>query len=295
MNTISNEHLTVVINPQGAEIQSITDRAGHEYLWQGDPTYWDRRSPILFPAVGGLWNGTYRHGGKSYSMPKHGFMRDCLWQVAEAQDDSLTLVYNGPQNDEERNAFPWRFALTLRYSLSGTRLEAHFTVDNLSEDTMYFQMGGHPGFALPDFAEEADIDGYMRLEGEVEGVLRATEQGCVGPEHFDIPRTDDGLVPLSVSTFAHEALIFDRAQIKAATLLDKQRRPRVRIESDAPVWLFWAPQGVHTPFVCVEPWYGLCDRIGYEGDIAGRPYINRLDGGGTWNGGYSIEIVAEAI
>ena len=61
MKTISNEYLTVVIDPQGAEMQSLKHTAsGREYLWQGDPAYWEGRSPILFPAVGGLWDGTYR-------------------------------------------------------------------------------------------------------------------------------------------------------------------------------------------------------------------------------------------
>lgn len=293
MKTISNEYLTVVINPQGAETLNLKDNStGREYLWQGDPAYWDRRSPILFPAVGGLWNGTYRLDGKSYAMPKHGFMRDRLWQVGEEKADSLTLVYNGPQNDEERAAFPWKFGLTIQYVLNGRRLEARFTVRNLDDSTMYFQMGGHPGFALPDFSEDAETDGYLRLEGTAGSVLRATEQGCVGPERFDIPRTADGLVPLSVQTFANEALIFDRSQIKAATLFDKQRQPLVRVESDAPVWLFWSPQGVHAPFVCVEPWYGLCDSIGFEDEIARRAYINSLGAGKEWNGGYSIEAIA---
>lgn len=108
MKTISNEYLTVVIDPQGAEMQSLKHTAsGREYLWQGDPAYWEGRSPILFPAVGGLWDGTYRYNGQTYPMPKHGFMRDKLWQVAEERSDSLTLTYEGPQEETDRQAFPW--------------------------------------------------------------------------------------------------------------------------------------------------------------------------------------------
>lgn len=294
MKTISNEYLTVVIDPQGAEMQSLKHTAsGREYLWQGDPAYWEGRSPILFPAVGGLWDGTYRYNGQTYPMPKHGFMRDKLWQVAEERSDSLTLTYEGPQEETDRQAFPWAFALTVCYALEGDRLVVTFTVSNKGSETMYFQMGGHPGFALPDFDEAADVDGFLKLEGDVKDVVRASEQGCVGPERFKIPLTEDGLVPLAVSTFENEALIFDGGQLKAATLFDKSRRPLLRVESCAPVWLFWSPQGVHSPFVCAEPWYGLCDSIGFDSEVSEHAYINSLVGGGKWHGGYSITLCAD--
>ena len=105
-----------------------------------------------------------------------------------------------------------------------------------------------------------------------------------------MPLTADGLVPLSVATFAHEALIFDRQQIHAATLLDRDRRRVARVESTAPVWLFWSPQGIHTPFVCCEPWYGLCDPIGYDGSFADRAYTQCVQSGRTWEGGFTIEV-----
>ena len=58
METLHNELLTVEVSDLGAELQSIKDDEGKEYLWQGDDRYWGRRSPILFPIVCGLWKGT---------------------------------------------------------------------------------------------------------------------------------------------------------------------------------------------------------------------------------------------
>ena len=49
---LTNEYLRVEIAALGAELMSIYDRsAGTELLWNGDATYWKRRSPILFPNV----------------------------------------------------------------------------------------------------------------------------------------------------------------------------------------------------------------------------------------------------
>ena len=58
METLQNEFLTVEVSDLGAELQSIKDADEHEYLWQGDDKYRGRRTPILFPIVCGLYQGT---------------------------------------------------------------------------------------------------------------------------------------------------------------------------------------------------------------------------------------------
>lgn len=290
MENISNESLSISVCLKGAEMHSLKHLgSGRELLWQGDPKFWDRHSPLLFPAVGGLWNKTYRYDGKTYEMPKHGFMRDKTWVVAERTADSLTLHY--VDKGEDRAAFPWPYELRVKYRLCGAKVQVGFEVKNTGSEPMFFQMGGHPGFVLADFDEAADVDGYLRIEGRTDHVLRAGEQGCTEPAAFDVPLTADGLVPLGVQTFANEALIFDANQVERATLLDRNHCPVVAVKSSAPVWLFWSPQGEHAPFVCMEPWYGLCDPIGFEGDVSERPYINRLPAGETWHGGYEIEVL----
>jgi len=62
MDKISNSILTVEISEHGAELQSIK-KNGKEYLWQGDAKFWGRRSPVLFPNVGRVWENKYRHAG----------------------------------------------------------------------------------------------------------------------------------------------------------------------------------------------------------------------------------------
>lgn len=289
MFTISNDHLSATVSEMGAELQSLRDeQTGHEFLWQGDARWWGGRSPILFPIVGGLWNGCYRLDGRETKLQKHGFVRCQLWHCTQHEADRVRLEFDGSEADYA--LFPFRFNLAVTYTLEGRRLKAEFEVKNLDERDMYFQLGGHPALNLPGWQEEQEVDGYLLLEGKPESVRRAGEQGCLEPDSHPVPLTADGLVPLSVATFAHEALIFDRQQIHAATLLDRDRRSVARVESSAPVWLFWSPQGVHTPFVCCEPWYGLCDPIGYDGDFADRNYTQCVWAGRTWEGGFSIEV-----
>lgn len=282
MEIIKNEWLTVSIKAEGAEIQNIVcNKSGREYIWQGDAKYWGGRSPILFPIVGGMWDGKCGYAGRELKIEKHGFVRKATWSVAAQTADSVTYAYT-PEAELEEYPFPCR--VEVKYSLDENKVAMHFKVVNLGTDTMYFQIGGHPGFQLPDFAEDREVVGYIRLEGAPESVVRASTQGCTTPERFAYPKTESGLVPICVSTFENEALIFDEYQVKAATLLTLDEKPLARVECSSPVFLFWQPQGIHSPFLCIEPWYGLCDQQGFNGDIAERPYMQKAKAGEAWDG-----------
>ena len=90
METLHNDRLSIEVSSFGAELQSIKDGDGKEYLWQGDDKYWGRRSPILFPIVCGLWKGTYRTEGDTYSLGRHGFARDMNFQLLKLTEQSVT-------------------------------------------------------------------------------------------------------------------------------------------------------------------------------------------------------------
>lgn len=289
MIEISNNQLAVTISPIGAEVQSIKDvNTQCEYLWHGDAQWWSGHSPILFPIVGGLWNGTCRVDGQELHISKHGFVRRAPWRVVCVEADKAVFEFVSTVGTFA--IFPYAFRLTATYSLDDRKLRAEFCVENLGGSPFCFQLGGHPAIAFPNWDDAQPLDGYLRLEGNPTHVLRAGEQGCLEPDTFPVPLNADGLVPLTVDTFSHEALIFDNRQVSAATVLTPSGQPVARVESTAPVWLFWSPQGVHTPFVCLEPWYGLCDHQSFCGDITERPYINTVNGHATWMGGYGIEI-----
>ena len=59
MIELKNEQLTIRVAELGAELQSVKDQEGREYMWQADPKFWPRHSPILFPLVCSVNNDTY--------------------------------------------------------------------------------------------------------------------------------------------------------------------------------------------------------------------------------------------
>lgn len=289
MIKIANEHLRAAFSENGAQITSLYDKkCERELIWQADPAFWKGQSPILFPATGGLWNATYRYKGRTYHMPKHGFVKDKTWKLAGQTPCSVTFAYE--PKEEERELFPFSYSLKVTYTLCERQLAARFYVGNEGASPIYFQLGGHPAFNLPDFDPAKTVNAYIRFDSEPSHLLRAREQGCIEPGRFPVPLNADGVVPVCVETFANEALITEQSEVRRATLLDRQGQEVVSVASEAPCWLFWNMQGLHCPYVCFEPWYGLPDSEGFEGTLQERPYIQRAEPGTTWEGGFIIDV-----
>jgi galactose mutarotase-like enzyme len=60
--TIFNSELSATINHKGAELISLKKiNSSKEYIWEGNPIFWGKHSPILFPIVGTLKNDSYTY------------------------------------------------------------------------------------------------------------------------------------------------------------------------------------------------------------------------------------------
>lgn len=288
---IENDYLRVTIASLGAEVLSVLDKEnGKELWWDGDPAFWHGHSPILFPACGGLWNGEYQYNGRTYKLSKHGFVRAMEFMPSEDREHT-SISFSVHENDDTLVQYPFAFTLTVTYTLEGKTLRCDAGVTNSSkETTLYYQIGGHPAIMLPDYSKDAEIVGYMRpTPSEKLSVVRAMEQGCFGGERYMVPQTAEGLIPICIETFHNEALIFDKGQVREITLLRADGKTEIcRISYNAPVTLLWQMTDLLCPYVCVEPWYGMPDRIGYSVDLDMRPYTQYAMPGETskhdlWN------------
>ena len=112
MRSLSNQYLTIRVADHGAELSGIVANAtGKEYLWQADPAFWKRHSPVLFPIVGSVWEGKYRQDGATYSLSQHGFARDRDFTLVH--DVSPSRAMSGPARfilsiSAWRSAIAWR-------------------------------------------------------------------------------------------------------------------------------------------------------------------------------------------
>lgn len=278
-------HITV--SHKGAELQNITAN-GREYLWQGDPKFWGRRAPILFPIVGKLADDNLRVNGHEYTMKQHGFARDT--EFVE-QDGKYVLTENG------RDDYPYAYELAVKYLVDGNTLTCNWQVTNRGDDTMYFQIGAHPAFLLPEYDAKDAIHGYIMCydanDNVVSPMLFSTLVNGLRA-HYSQPKTllnNKGILALTDTTFADDAILLEAQQVAKVALFDKQGKRVLTVScQQADAFGLWAPNKPGCPFVCIEPWCGIADNAGFKGDISERDCIHSLESGKSFEFRYSITL-----
>ena len=289
MKTLSNSHLAIRISPHGAELCSIVCD-GKEYLWQADPAYWKRHSPVLFPIVGSVWNNTYYVENRPYKLTQHGFARDMDFELVSEKADEVR--YRLTDNEETHEKYPFPFCLEIGYRLKGNAVEVMWEVTNPSDGEIHFQIGAHPAFYYPGFKPEDTRRGFFGFDRK-DGLeyLLVAEKGCVDiDKRYPLRLDKDGFLPIDTNTFDKDALILEDSQVKEVTLYDNEKRPYVTLRFDAPVVGLWSPPAKNAPFVCIEPWYGRCDRVCYVSEFKDKDWMQHLPAHGTFRGRYVIEI-----
>ena len=285
--TISNQKLTVIISPLGAELQSIT-KDGAEYLWNGDPEIWQDRAPILFPVVGGLKNGEYNYKGKTYSLPQHGFARTCLFEVSKAEADKA--VFTLFSNEETRQNYPFDFELIISYHLKESTIEVTYTVINKTEGEMFFSIGAHEGYCCPIEQHELFTDYYMEFDSPVTHNKYLIENRLILTESEEFLQNNNTF-DLKHSYFETDALVFKNVNSKYLSLKSKKSKRGVKVSLEGfPFLGIWQKSGA--PYICIEPWHGIADSINAGGDIAQKEGIIKLEQSGVFECIHNIEILS---
>lgn len=285
--TLTSDLLTISIATHGAELCSIIDRSGREYLWQADPRYWKRHSPILFPIVGSVRDGHFTIDGRQYSMSQHGFARDSDFTPLGSTDDEAW--YELTSSDTTLAAYPYKFRLQVGYRLTGETVTVIWRVTNTDDRDIYFQIGAHPAFYYPDYGSDGER-GYLWFDREDSFTyLRIGDGACASLTPHSQP-LDGHLLRLDTHTFDIDTFIIEGSQLTSVALLDRERRPHLTMQFDSPLLGIWSPPRKDAPFVCIEPWYGRCDREGFEGEFRDRDHVNRLAAGQTFEASYKIII-----
>ena len=397
MKTLKNTALTLNISLHGAELTSIRDSFGREFLWQADPAFWKRHSPVLFPIVGSLWDKHFRVNGREYEMGQHGFARDMDFRLVSEREDEMWFELNS--SPETLAKYPYKFTLRIGYRLEDNKIHVMWEVSGDDSQTMWFQIGAHPAFYLPRFVyggsscvsgsdsgagscalgsecsvvrdsqdsglkSSAQGSGCVSSDGSVSGSGSAgsgsdsdsgssvsgfdagscdsgldsaigsasgsgsagsgsdSDSGCAGRGCFrlygrgaegvvplesfryikvsekqctdisDVQElaTPGGVMPLDDHTFDIGAYIIGDSQVCRVDLVSTTGLRCVSLEFDTPLVGLWAPSAKDVPFVCIEPWYGRCDRVGFTGEFSERDCVNSLSPGQVFRASYTITV-----
>lgn len=285
---LENEEIKIQVDSLGAELRSLSDRKnGHEYMWNGDEKYWGRISPILFPVVGCCRNKEFRYKGETYSLPQHGFARDMEFTLTEQTTDEMWFRLT--DDEKTRENYPFAFVLEIGYRLAGRSVQVMWRVHNPAKEALHFSIGGHPGFRTPLICEEKTTC-YLDFGGIKQLWTRKINDGLAREETAEVTLDGDGLLPVTMETFAEDALVIEENQTHRVSLLDEQKKPFVTVSFDAPLFGVWTPSNQNAPFICIEPWYGRCDGENFTGSIEEREWGNTLFSGETFKTAYTIEV-----
>ena len=284
--SLENDVIRIEVDSHGAELKSLVKKeTGAEYMWCADAKYWGRTSPVLFPVVGNVSGKQYRTKGKTFDMGQHGFARDMEFTLESQTDNEIWFVLRS--NEETLAKYPYEFVLKLGYRLDGAKVEVLWHVENPSEEELPFAIGGHPAFYCPVTSGVRQSDCYIQFD--VAGSLKcSTIDGYLVGDRVDTYELEDGMLRIDEHLFDNDALIIEKQNIKKVSLCDPKKQAFLTIEMDAPLFGIWRPADPGAPFVCIEPWYGRSDRIGYTGELRDREYENVLAAGENWDAGYTI-------
>ncbi len=265
---IASDALTAEIAADGAELQSLTDAQGRQFMSSGDPAFWTGRAPLLFPIVGRLNDDTLRVEGQAYKLEKHGFARRSRFDVVSHDVSSATFRLS--DSAATRTAYPFAFELEAHFALADTVLAMTVTVRNSGSVSLPASFGYHPAFAWPLPGEDRERHEIVFERDEPALLRRITPDGLIGSIPKASPVVRDRF-DLADGLFADDALVWTELNSRRLTY-GMPDGPHLDIAfPDTPYLGIWTKPGAS--FVCIEPWAGYADPEGYAGDFADKPGV----------------------
>ncbi|MBB6003680.1 aldose 1-epimerase family protein [Arcicella rosea] len=274
MQIIENQFLKATINPLGAELVSLFNKENNtEYIWNADPAFWGKSSPVLFPIIGALKNNQYRYQGKTYTLPRHGFARERVFSVESQMESSITFLLK--EDEESLKVFPFNFEFRLVYTLVEKTLSVSYAVKNTGNEEMYFSVGGHPAFAVP-LSENSVYDDYYLEFNQTEDFPRweLADGGLIKKEASTFLENTNRL-PLTKELFYQDALVFKHLQSTSVVLKADNSDTKLTFDFEGfPFLGIWA--AINANFVCIEPWCGIADSENHEQELIEKEGIEVL-------------------
>lgn len=286
---IKNAYMQADILSLGAQLCSLKSVDGTEYLWQGDAKYWEDMAPNLFPYIARMTEKSYTVYGKKYEMDIHGFAKDTEFHAEQKAENHI--VFSMTDSEITKKQYPFSFVFTIEYRLDENRLQVTYHVKNNDEKTMYFGVGGHPGFHVPLEAGLDFMDYYLEFDTEESAERVGFSKDCfVTGENQLYPLEEGRRIRLRHDLFDDDAIILTKMS-KGITLTSDKGKKSVRITyPDMPYLGLWHMPKTDAPYVCIEPWSSLPSRKGVIEDLATQPGLLSLEPDTGYRNQFVIEI-----
>ena len=276
--TIASDALTARINPTGAELSSLADADGREWMTDGDPAFWTGRAPLLFPIVGALVNDTLTIDGAAHAMAKHGFARRSLFECVA--HDAASARFRLTDSAQTRASYPFAFTLDVTFRLDGAALMMEATVSNTGDGDLPFSFGFHPAFAWPlPGGGERYAHRIAFAEPQPQPVRRVEPASGLLLAESELTPVKGRNLALHEDLFTNDALIWTDVSGRALAYGAEGGGWLDVAFPDMATLGLWQVPGAR--YICIEPWQGHADPMGYRGDFRDKPGIVTLAPGAS--------------
>lgn len=285
VHNLENEKLKIAVDSTGAELKSVFNKSNQqELLWQANPEFWGKSSPVLFPIVGTLKNGIYIYDEKEYKLPRHGFARDYNFNLEKVSNSQL--LFSLESSKETIEVYPFLFRLEIIYTLKDNSLQVEYKVENLSDaDNMYYSLGAHPAFNVGRKADEFSSytllfnkDSALKANGLNDGLLTVDQ---------NIITLSNQKLNLEYKLFENDALVLLDMESDKLTLLDNNDKNILSFEfENFPYFGIWTVKD--SGFICLEPWAGIADFDSHDQQLENKTGINTLKPNENWSASWTI-------
>lgn len=284
--TLQNKELLIEINSQGAELQRVFHNEYQlDYMWNADPAFWSKRSPVLFPIVGQLKDNSYQYKGHNYHLPRHGFAREKEFMAEHVSGNEVTFLLLS--NEDTLQVYPFDFEFRIHYSLRENTLNVCYDVFNTGRETMYFSVGGHPAFKVPLVANTTYTDYYLELE-QMETIDRLSLQNGLLDQAIPLLHFEKH-IPLSHQLFHHDAIVLKNLKSNHISLKSDKTPHGLNFNFEGFPYLgIWAAKDAD--FVCIEPWHGIADSITHNGLLQEKEGILKSEPGHRWQDSWELTL-----
>ena len=287
--SIANSKIKLEVDTLGAQMMTLTDSDGIQYLWEGDPKYWRKRAPNLFPFIGRLTENSYTYEGVIYPMGIHGFAAAQPFAV-ESHTENL-LVLRLDSNEETLKQYPFQFSYLVHYRLVGESVEITYQVKNFTDKTMPFGVGGHPGFRVP-MVEGEQFDDYELVFSRkcLPDRVGFTPKVYLSGHDDRFPLQDGCRIALRHELFDDDAIILKNMDREVKLLSKVSGRSITVTYPQMPYLGIWHMPKTDAPYVCIEPWSSLPARQDVVEELSCKSDMVQLAPGGEYKNIWSITV-----
>jgi galactose mutarotase-like enzyme len=290
IHSLENEFLSIQVNDEGAQLWSVkSKKTGVEYLWQGDPAYWQGRAYNLFPFIGRMPENIFNYQGATYPTRAHGLARYFVFEKESQTENSITFLFT--DNEETRKEYPFAFRFRVTFLLDGANLTTKYEAENPSDKELLCAFGGHPGINIP-FGEGVFEDYYLEFteKKEVQRQLLDETNSFMADKAVPYELVDGVKIPLTHELFVNDAVILENTCGEVALKCDKESRYVSMKYSDFKFIGFWQAPKADTPYVCLEPWGALPAVDGAIVELETKPHMMHVPAGEKAEASFTVTV-----